>query len=110
MYEVTCPVCQGKRTVSVWHKKDGDAPYIKNCKSCSQTGKKLTEETKDKLRKAKPEGFGDKVSQQHKEQPELKSHLIAGAGAGWNSGQTGKVLSEETKEKIAEAMKGKNKK
>ena len=109
MFDVTCPECKQKRLIATWKKKDGNGPpYVKLCKSCVQAGKVLSDETKKKLSVPKPEGFGHMVAEQHKKNPHLKDSLVPGAGGGWNRGQTMKPLSEETKAKISESMKGKN--
>lgn len=111
MHEVICSQCKQTRVVKA--KKTwmiGEPPYEKVCKSCCQTGKKLSEETISKLSVPKPEGFGEKVSLQHKKNPHLKDTLVAGAGAGWNRGLEMTPRSDETKKQISESMIGKNKK
>ena len=110
MHPVVCPICKDTRAVS--KKKTwmvGDPPYEGLCKKCCQIGKTLSEETKDKLRVNKPEGFSEMVSEQHKKQPHLKDTLIPGYASGWNKGLELVERSEETKEKISKSTIGKKK-
>jgi hypothetical protein len=93
--------------------------------SLQHTGKILSEETKQKMRKAKPKGFGEKVSMASKGKPKSEEHKknlsIAGQGnVPWNKGLTkddsrvekyaqhhrGKTVTDETRKKQSESHKG----
>ena len=118
--EVTCPKCpenDNKRTIKAvcWKpKKDGiGPPYIKVCRKHSQEGKIISQEQKDKTSKKlkgqpKSPEMKQKLSLYRKEHPELWITLEYGKGAGWNEGLETGPMSEETKQKISESMKGKN--
>ena len=88
-------------------------------------GKVLTEETKQKMRKPKPQGFGDRVSAASKGKPKTDEHRknLSAAGKGnipWNKGltksdprvakyattNTGRIVSEDTRKKQSIAHKG----
>ena len=63
--------------------------------SAAQTGKVLSEETKDKMRVPKSEETKAKMRTSQKGKPKSKEHK-----ANMSAAQTGKVLSEETKNKL----------
>lgn len=92
----------------------GEAPFAKICKSCCQLGKEKTVECRQKLSLAMHELQTEEVlnrkSQYMKDHPEIwQSNLIAGRGAGWNKNLELPARSEETKEKISQAMKDRKK-
>jgi hypothetical protein len=93
--------------------------------SLQHTGKILSEKTKQKMRKAKPDGFGEKVSMALKGKPKSEEHKknlsIAGQGnIPWNKGlakddprvekyaqhHRGKIVTDETRRKQSESHKG----
>lgn len=87
-------------------------PYFQICKSCSQLGREVSEDTKEAIRMAlkdipKSEEFKQKLRDYMKNNPEGiaigKANLVPGIGGGWNKGIN---TPEDVKQKMSETMTG----
>lgn len=128
MFEVQCSECKELRLVTA--KKSwmiGELPYIKICKKCVGKGKSKSEETKKKLSAAvkllQTDEVRKKKSDFMKQHPELWGNLQPELGPISRVGthhtdkskqkishsNTGKIRTEEVKNKISQTMKNKNK-
>lgn len=88
-------------------------PYTQICKPCSQLGKVVEDEMRDKISTAltgikRSDEFKENLSHYMKNNPEGiergKNNLIPGSGGGWNKG---KETPDEVKQKMSETHKGK---
>ncbi len=108
-----CPKC--KRKQSYRNKSDFNFAVLHNklCQSCSKTGKQLSEETKRKIgEKSKlhpPAMLGKRHTQESKDKMSKakvgENHPMFGKKGKANP-SFGKQLSEKTKEKISRALRG----
>jgi hypothetical protein len=87
-------------------------PFLQICRSCSQRGKVISDEQREKTSgtlkgRPKSDEFRQNLSEYMKTNPEgiarAKANLIPGAGGGWNKGS---CLPEETRRKMSESHTG----
>jgi hypothetical protein len=90
-----------------------EKPYLQTCGTCSQLGKEISEEQREKIRLAltgieRSDEFKEKLREYMKNNPEgiarASANLIPGAGGGWNEGQE---MPEDTKQKMSKSHMGK---
>lgn len=89
-----------------------EEPYIQTCKRCAQLGKEISEEQRERIRQSllgikRSDEFKQKLSEYMKHNPEGIARATKNViEKQCTTGMLGKHHSEETKQKLSEAMSG----